>query len=170
LYNNKIIRHSTPGEHSMPATVSRDQGKTAFIKQVLFDDELANTAKVNELWAKSGHDGTVSVSLVNKMRSEMGLTGNLRRGPKSPTKKAYTGKKRGRKPKSEQVEAAPAIENGTAAGSSPTFRGRNARLNRLVDVETDIDRLLFKVMAVDGLTDVEDALRQARRVLYRVIG
>jgi hypothetical protein len=150
----------------MQQTVARDQGKTAFIKKVLFDDEYANAARINELWAENGQEGSISVSLVNKMRSEMGLTGNLRRGPKSSVKKSYTGKKRGRKPKSEQAEAAAAPEN----GATPSFRGRNARLNRLVDVETDIDRLLFKVMAVDGLTDVEDALRQARRVLYRVIG
>ena len=32
----------------MPDTVARDQGKSAFIKQVLFDDEYANAAKVNE--------------------------------------------------------------------------------------------------------------------------
>ena len=150
----------------MPAAVARDQGKTAFIKQVLFDDELANWARINELWADSGHDGSISVSLVNKMRSEMGLTGNLRRGPKGAAKKAYTGKKRGRKPKSEQVEAAPAPES----AAPPSFRGRNARVNRLADVEADIDRLLFKVMAVDGLTEVEDTLRHARRLLYRVLG
>jgi hypothetical protein len=54
--------------------------------------------------------------------------------------------------------------------STATFRGRNARLNRLVDVEADIDRLLFKVMALDGLSDVETTLRQARRLLYRAIG
>ncbi len=154
----------------MPETVGRNQGKTEFIKQALFNDEFANAASINDLWAESGRDGTISVSLVNKMRSDMGLTGNLRRGPKASSGKPYTGKKRGRKPKSAQAEAAPAMESGSAAGSSPSFRGRNARLNRLVDVETDIDRLLFKVMAFEGLADVEDSLRQARRALYRVIG
>lgn len=154
----------------MPATIARDQGKTAFIKKVLFDDEFANAAKINELWIDGGHDGSISVSLVNKMRSEMGLTGNLRRGPKSLAKKPYTGKKRGRKPKSAGVAPAAATDSGSITTSSTSFRGRNARLNRLVDVEADIDRLLFKVMALDGLAEVEEALRQARRMVYRVIG
>ena len=123
------------------------------------------------LWTESGRDGSISVTLVNKMRSEMGLTGNLR-GRKGSAKKAYTGKKRGRKPKSALFTTATATEDGpvSISGAAPSFRGRNARLNRLVDVEADIDRLLFKVMALDGLSEVEDALRQSRRLLYRVIG
>ncbi|APW59292.1 hypothetical protein [Paludisphaera borealis] len=166
----------------MPATVARDQGKSTFIKQTLFDDQYANSAKINELWTESGRDGSISTTLVNKMRSEMGLTGNLRgvrgttkRSAPAEAKRPYTGKKRGRKPKSALATvAANATEDASASAriglTASAFRGRNARLNRLVDVEADIDRLLFKVMGLDGLSEVEDTLRQARRLLYRVIG
>jgi hypothetical protein len=147
----------------MPTAVARDQGKSAFVKQALFNDEYANAAKINELWAAEGRDGSISTSLVNKLRSEMDLTGNLRgrRGESTGGKKAATGKKRGRKPKA--AAAAP------AEAPAPTFRGRNARQNRLVDIEAEIDRLLFKVMGVDGLGDVEDVLRRARRTVSRAI-
>jgi len=149
----------------MPTAVARDQGKSAFVKQTLFEDQYANAAKINELWTEDGRDGSISTSLVNKIRSEMELTGNLRgRGgePAAASKKASTGKKRGRPRK---VTAAPA----TAEAPIATFRGRNARVNRLVEIEAEIDRLLFKIMDVDGLSDVVDTLRRARRTVSRAI-
>ena len=36
----------------------------------------------------------------------------------------------------------------------------------LNDLEADIDRLLFKAMAIGDLTEIEDSLRRARRLLY----
>jgi hypothetical protein len=111
-------------------------------------------------------DGTISPTLVNKMRSELGLTGNLRSRPTkteavATQKAAYTGKKRGRKPKGTTFltnEASVRVET----------RGRkSARSEALVAVEAEIDRLIFTVMGIGGLTDVENALRESRRRLYR---
>ena len=46
-------------------------------------------------------------------------------------------------------------------------RGRkSARTLALNELEADIDRLIFKVMGVGDLTEIEDSLRQARRLLY----
>jgi hypothetical protein len=150
----------------MPTAVARDQGKSAFVKQVLFEDQYANAAKINELWAAEGRDGSISTSLVNKLRSDLELTGNLRGRPGDSAgagKKAASGKKRGRPRKA----TAPADATDAPA---TVYRGRNARQNRLVAIEADIDRLLFKVMDVDGLSDVEDSLRRARRTVSRAIG
>ena len=36
----------------------------------------------------------------------------------------------------------------------------------LTELEGDIDRLIFKVMGVGDLTQIEDSLRQVRRLLY----
>ena len=33
-------------------------------------------------------------------------------------------------------------------------------------MEADIDRVIFKAMAIGDLTEIEDTLRQARRLLY----
>lgn len=145
----------------MPTAKTRDQGKTSFVKELLIDHPMANTKAVNEAWSAAGMEGTISETLVNKTRSHMGLAGNLRgkRRTKSEaaasTKRAYNGKKRGRKPKHETV----AIAEGKAAQTG-------ARNDRLVELEADLDRLLFRVMNVGELAEVENALREARRRLY----
>ncbi len=46
-------------------------------------------------------------------------------------------------------------------------RGSNStRTVALTDLEADIDRLIFKAMAIGDLTEIEDTLRRARRLLY----
>ena len=149
----------------MPATRTRDQGKTSFVKELLIDHPMANTKAVNEAWSAAGMEGTISETLVNKTRSQMGLAGNLRGARRTQTqaaastKPAYSGKKRGRKPKQETV----AIADGKAA---PTGARAGKRNDRLVELEADLDRLLFRVMNEGELAEVENTLREARRQLY----
>jgi hypothetical protein len=150
----------------MPSTASTNLGKTSFVKETLNDNPRANTAAVNEAWTAAGMPGTISTTLVNKMRSRMGLTGNLRarRGTKTALAAGTTrgtGKKRGRKPRGA---------TSTASKASTTFdaRGRKSRRSpALFDLEAEIDRLIFKVMGLGALTDVEDSLREARRRVCR---
>ncbi len=145
----------------MPATKTRDQGKTSFVKELLIDHPMANTKAVNEAWSAAGMEGSISETLVNKTRSTMGLAGNLRGKRRTKieaaasTKRPYTGKKRGRKPKQETVT----IADGKAAPAGK-------RNDRLVELEADLDRLLFRVMNEGELAQVENALREARRRLY----
>jgi len=141
-------------------TKTRDQGKTSFVKELLIDQPMANTKTVNEAWSAAGMEGTISETLVNKTRSQMGLAGNLRGKPRTKTqaastKRAYTGKKRGRKPKQETV----AIADGNSAPAGK-------RNDRMVELEADLDRLLFRVMNEGELAPVEHSLREARRRLY----
>ena len=149
----------------MPTVRARDQGKTSFIKELLIDHPMANTKAVNEAWSAAGMEGTISETLVNKTRSQMGLAGNLRGARRTQTeaaastKPAYNGKKRGRKPKQETV----AIADGKAA---PTGARAGKRNDRLVELEADLDRLLLRVMNEGELVEVENALREARRRLY----
>ena len=37
---------------------------------------------------------------------------------------------------------------------------------KLNELEADIDRLVFKVMGIGDLPEIEDSLRQVRRLLY----
>ena len=46
---------------------------------------------------------------------------------------------------------------------SPQARGR---MNSLMDLEIEIDRLLMKVAEIGTLPQVEDSLRKTRRQLY----
>ena len=146
-------------------TKTRDQGKTSFIKELLIDHPMANTKAVNDAWAAAGMEGTISETLVNKTRAQMGLAGNLRSKRRTKTeaaassKRSYSGKKRGRKSKPEPG----AIAEGKAAPTSARAGKRNARL---VELEADLDRLLFRVMNEGELAQVEHALREARRRLY----
>ncbi len=113
----------------MASSGRRNQGKTEFVKEVLSRDVYANATVVNDAWQASGRDGTISETLVNKMRSELGLTGNLRGGrPKGhaaepAAKPKYTGKKRGRKPKSEMPAITAASGNGKPVAEPRASRG-----------------------------------------------
>jgi hypothetical protein len=91
----------------------------------------------------------------------LGLTGNLRKKSKTAAKakSPYTGKKRGRKPKETT-----AVAIGKPAGQP---RGRKSgQTIALENLEAEIDRLLFQVMGIGDLPEVEQTLRQARRLLY----
>ena len=137
----------------MPAKVTRSQGKSMFVKEVLNDNPLANAAAVNEAWRAAGMSGGISATLVSNIRSRMGLAGNVRGRRRRRTKTTVT--REGRPP--SQVRAG---ENGT--GPVKTRRSRTD----LMELEVGIDRLLMKVVEIGTLPEVEDALRKARRNLY----
>ena len=157
----------------MPATERRSEGKTAFVKEVLKRNPLANAKTVRDEWVASGRSGSISQTLVNKQRSVMGLAGNLKGGRprRSETavaeKPRYTGKKRGRKPKSASANGQEAMGNGMAFGAPKAKTG--GRPAQLSQIEADIDRLLFRVMNLGGLENIEDSLRQTRRLLYQAL-
>jgi len=132
-------------------------GKSSFVKEFLNDHPAGTTREVNEAWTAAGFDGTISRTLVDKMRALLGLTGNLGAKPskKSKATSSRTGKKRGR----------PRKETSAAFNGQP--RGRKSdRTVALTDLEADIDRLIFKAMAMGDLIEIEDTLRRARRLLY----
>jgi hypothetical protein len=81
------------------ATATRSPGKTGFLKEYLNDNPQANTRAVNEAWKDAGFEGSISNTLVTKTRSEMGLTGNIPKGPgkKAGPTPAPAIKKRGRR-------------------------------------------------------------------------
>jgi hypothetical protein len=150
----------------MPVAATKSLGKTSFVKEILFDNPQANPTAVNEAWTAAGMEGTISPTLVNKMRSELGLSGNLRVAPDqtkgvATSKPASRDKKSGGKAKGKSRAAN--MDTTKAEGSSR----RMPRTQALVQVEAEIDRLLFMVMKIGGLTDVEDSLRESRRRLYR---
>jgi hypothetical protein len=112
---------------------------------------------VNDAWAAAGMKGTISLALVDKLRSSLGLTGN-RRGNTTKSKSAVTAKTSGR-PRKE-----------SAATNSVQPRGNSSiRTAVLNELETEIDRLIFRAMAIGKLTEFEDLLRQTRRLLYRAL-
>ena len=160
------------------STSVRNKGKTEFVQEVLRKNPKANTTAVNDAWKLAGHEGAISATLVNKQRAAMGFAGNLRASSKpktgAPPSSAATGAgtKSSRKPGVSPVAAAlhgPASSNGSNSAHPSTSSERSAKgtdLGSLEELEADLDRLLFKVMGVGGLTAVENSLRHTRRLLY----
>jgi hypothetical protein len=162
----------------MASTGTAKQGKSAFIKEVLFDNPEANAKVINEAWTADGMSGTISAALVSKVRAELGLTGNSRGRPSQKSAlitgaSKPVGKKRGRKPRAtsrtgdaRKNKALPKADRPMQAAFERRPR-MGDRQRRLTELEADIDRMLFKVMELGGLSGIEESLRQTRRLLYR---
>jgi hypothetical protein len=220
------------------ATATRSLGKTGFVKEYLNDNPQANAKAVNGAWKEAGFEGTISNTLVTRMRSELGLTGNIPKGSgkKAEASASPTGKRRGRRKGptgrrrgGNQGKSAFVVEHlrqnpnatdeeineaWTAAGNEgsisgsllykirakegPTKKrgskkkrraksslgtagadrtaqmtsqtprpldGRTSRGRVMAEIEADIDRLIFKLMALGGMEEVETKLRRVRRRL-----
>ena len=146
------------------ATTTPSKLKSAFIKEFLFDNPKANPPAVNAAWTAAGMEGKISDSLVNKLRSELGLSGNLRarRTPvsgKSAANAATT-------MKATTTKVARVAQNKVSGAGRAIVKKPGGALDQVIaEIERDIDRLIFKLMALGGLPDVEDGLRQVRRQL-----
>src|SRR6266542_2804677 len=152
----------------MASEVGSDQGKSAFVGDVLTTDTQADTEAVNRAWTKAGHAGTISESLVNKIRSRMGLTGQPRPGarvaesagsaepPAAPAPRRRTGPKRvgGRPPVKGAGRPVPRVTESEAgpqgAGSQSGGDDRTRVLTRL---EGQIDDMIYEVKVAGGLPE-----------------
>jgi hypothetical protein len=169
----------------MASEVGRDQGKSAFVRDVLTKDRQANHEVVNRAWTEAGHAGTISESLVGKLRSEMGLTGQPRPGARvtesaesagqsaAPATRRGTGPKKGggRTPAKRDGRPVPQV---TASEAGPQGSGSQSggddRTRVLTRLEGRIDEMLFEIKVVGGLPEFEEALRRTRRILARSHG
>lgn len=170
--NSKKGASTTARKVSGPASATqpRSQGKGSFIKELLFDNPLANAVAVNEAWRSSGMEGTISDSLVNSIRSELGLTGNLRKGTRSDLASGQARSSTSKtKPKQASHKTSGTTRTDASQAASPSEKtGRaDSRDRLLARVEGEIDRLIFELMALGDMEKAEDALRFARRVLVR---
>jgi hypothetical protein len=162
----------------MATTVKPKESKSKFATDYLLKNRFANAKAVSDAWKAAGKDGTISGTLVNKLRSSLGLAGNLRprrkkgNGSTAGMRAAYTGKKRGRKPKHTTDSAVTfsthsnGRKTGRAGDSLESENRATINLSAFEEIEADIDRLLFKVMRLGGMPALEDGLRKARRHLY----
>ena len=154
----------------MVASSETKSNKTAFITAHLGKNPTANRKSVLEAWAKAGNSGTVSPTLVSKLRREMGLAGNLRGrprlnglngAPKAKSEGANTKKAKG-------STVAHAYDHTTSTGSAKSTEG--ASIQVIDEVDAGIDHLMFTLKLSGGMPEVEAALRAARRLLPRSDG
>jgi len=153
--------------------MAADQGKSSFIRELLGRDPEANEQVVNEAWLEAGNEGSISNSLVSKIRSDMGLTGKGRSrqgGNQTRTPKRATGA-RGRK--TEQTNGPESEIEPTGGASTATqvedqgVTGAEDQDRTLDELEGGIDELIFRLKGLGGKPEVEEALRRARRLLVR---
>jgi hypothetical protein len=154
----------------MATFTNKKVNKTEFIAEFLRLNPKANAKAVNEAWAEAGHPGSVSVTLVQKLRAELGLAGNLR----GRSRRAKVSGRTGRAKAASRGKAGPGVRaNGSSAGGESAAPAREKRVRggdreRVLDeVEGELDRMIFRLIALGGLEPVEHALRSARRVIVR---
>ena len=159
----------------MVASTDKLPNKTAFVTAYLEKNPMANPTAVREAWEAAGRTGSVSTTLVQKLRAHLGLVGNLRAGNAPSDGPAVAKSKAEKKTRAPKKKAAASPKgrsgvhtNGTTDAPAVKKAPRPSDRDRLLtEVEGDIDRLIFKLMVVSGLEDVEDALRSARRKVVR---
>ena len=136
-----------------------NQGKTAFVIEHLRQNPGARDEEIVEAWTAAGNEGGISGSLLYKIRAKEGRTRKRR------TRGRGVGKK-GR-PRSS-LEGTSADRTPEPATGAPKPLDRRTNRGRTIEkVEGDIDRLIFRLIALGGMEAIEDELRKVRRLLYR---
>lgn len=145
------------GKADSTAATPAPMGKSAFVKTFIQKNPKATYLVINEAWKKAGNAESVSSSLVHKLRSRAGLTGNTRRKkPAQPDKS----------PRTRAVAALAAVASGVNGLAEHRLEGRAPSRKQVVDeLEVALDQLLCRVMNAGGFDDVETTLRLARRKL-----
>jgi hypothetical protein len=155
-----------------------NQGKSAFLKEFLPDNPDANEESVNKAWKAAGHEGTISGSLVNKLRSDLDLTGSRgRKGGASGQAKSAGAKGQGKASKGKGGGQAAGRgrpqgggrESATSAPANGSL-GSKDRERALDRVEDGIDDLIGELKQLGGLDEALEALRRVRRVVVRSHG
>jgi hypothetical protein len=164
-----------------------NQGKTAFVQEFLASNRNADDEAVNEAWNAAGNEGTISGSLIYKVRSKLGLTGQGRSrskvtesaGSADQSTAASETRRRGAGPKNSG-DGAPAKANGrqvpqvTESEAGPQGAGSQAggddRTRALIRLEGEINDMIHEVKVAGGLPEFEETLRRARHILARSHG
>jgi hypothetical protein len=154
------------------------QGKTSFVEEFLKDHGDADLASVNAAWKSFGREGTISESLLGKTRRSLGLTRkrSARKAkaaggrPGAKTRAAFReGGKTTATPRQVGTGAEQATTRRTRQSAVASTGGADDRNRMLIALERDLDRLLFGVLEMDSMTEVEEFIRAARRVVSREI-
>lgn len=158
----------------MVAATGKKVNKSSFITDVLRSNPQANPTTVRAAWSAAGHAGSISSTLVSKLRAEMGLVGNIRKGRvkgSSNVGAAAAPKRKVGRPRrdaSTPTNGSHVSETAPAPAPAPVKAARATDRDRiLAELEGQFDHLIYKLIAVGGLENVEDAVRVARRLVVR---
>ncbi len=148
-----------------------NHGKTDFVKDYLDQHQDAKHEAVNDAWVAAGHEGTVSDSLVNKVRQKLGLTGRRRtrtasRAQRDPARDPKT--RDLSQSKGDHPGPTPRPSSEAKVSKRTTLATRSGDDDDILDeLEEGIDELVQRIREMGGRPDVVKALRRARRLLVR---
>lgn len=147
--------------------------KTAFVTALLQKNPKTTVKTAKAAWAEAGYPGTLSGTLVSKLRSDLGFAGNIRAARKSKVVTNGAVKRPVGRPKGSfktRVQA-PVHSNGEAAPMIMVVTSKVTNRAKTLDgIEAGIDDLIFSLKSIGNFADVEAALRSARRLLARSHG
>jgi hypothetical protein len=164
----------------MATVKGKTEGKSMFLKEYLVDHPDAGTEAIAAAWRAAGNEGTISTSLIGKVRRDLGLTGQGTARGKSRAR-VETGQRPSVGSKSGARGAGPAgggrtpatkdnrpVTEGSERPAAPQAGGD--RTGVLIRLEGAIDDLLHEIKLTGGLPEFEETLRRARRILVRSHG
>src|SRR5512142_137142 len=148
------------------ATLRRKtDGKSMFLKGYLTEHADAGKEAIEAAWRAAGHEGTISQSLIGKVRKDLGLTKGT--APAKVRARIRTGSEvRGRRPAKRNGES---VREDLERPAAPQVAG-GERTGVLIRLEGSIDELLHEIKTAGGLPEFENVLRRARRILARSHG
>jgi hypothetical protein len=165
----------------MATVKGKDEGKSMFLKEYLVDHPDAGKGAIDAAWREAGNEGTISTSLIGKVRRDLERTGQGTAKGKSRAR-VGTGKRSSAGSKSAARGAGPEVGGRTPAkeDSRPVTEGLERpaappaaggdRTGVLIRLEGAIDDLLHEIKLTGGLPEFEETLRRARRILVRSHG
>jgi hypothetical protein len=163
----------------MATVKGQNKGKSMFLKEYLVDHPTAGAEAIATAWRQGGHEGTISPSLIHKVRRDLGQTGQ---GTAKQKSRVGTAKRSAADSKSDARGAGPETGGRTPAqeSSRPVTGGLEQpavplaaggdRTGVLIRLEGAIDDLLHEIKLTGGLPEFEETLRRARRILVRSHG
>ena len=165
----------------MATVKQKNEGKSMFLKEYFVDHPDAGKEAIDAAWRAAGNEGTISTSLIGKVRKDLGLTGQGTAQGKSRAR-VGTGQQSSAGSKSDARGAGPEVGGRTPAkeSSRPVTGGLERpaepqaaggdRTRMLIRLEGAIDDLLHEIKMAGGLPEFEETLRKARRILARSHG
>ncbi|MGE5755274.1 MAG: hypothetical protein ACM35G_06105 [Planctomycetaceae bacterium] len=140
----------------------KSDGKSVFLKKYLVEAPDAGQEAVEAAWREAGHEGTISQSLIGKVRKDLGLTKGAAKA-KTRARIRAGSEERGRTLGKRNGES---VRQDLKRPAALQVAG-GERTSVLIRLEGSIDELLHEIKTAGGLPEFEGMLRRARRILVR---
>jgi hypothetical protein len=170
--SSKVAKPKIASKAEEAPSPTKGVGKTEFIREQLRRDANVGVKAIVRAWSAAGNEGTLSDNLVYKTRADLGIKGR-RPSQESVGVVPHESSPKVSKPElsAEVIEPTEPQSNGRHAphlftpSTATSTEGDRGRV--LVEVEREIDELIYRIRHLGGLPEVQEALRAARRLIVR---